>query len=106
MPPIKRAASCKKIQEDILSCSIHLGTLERPRVLPCGHNLCENCLKDFLSERQTAMRRNLAAEVTCPLCRKVINISDGGIGQPQTTVSVMDGVTKVVISVRDGEHIN
>lgn len=48
-----------------LCCGICFGTLRDPRVLPCGHNLCFDCIVDYANSKK---RENVMAYVTvrCP----------------------------------------
>ena len=45
--------------DDKLSCPIHLGVMNDPVSLQCGHNLCKTCATHII-------RSN---EINCPLCR-------------------------------------
>ncbi|CAH1241179.1 TRIM3 [Branchiostoma lanceolatum] len=49
-------------ERENLTCCIHLGVFEKsPRLLPCLHHLCDDCL--------TALMRNCIT-FRCPLCMK------------------------------------
>jgi len=58
---------------DITSCSICLETFKDPKVLPCIHTLCFQCLDKYCEDKDPG------EETTCPLCRQVFLIPLGGI---------------------------
>ncbi|XP_078666701.1 tripartite motif-containing protein 3-like [Branchiostoma floridae x Branchiostoma belcheri] len=58
-----------QIQED-LTCSICLGLFSRPKVLPCQHTFCQDCLQ-HLTVGQTTFQ--------CPVCRKQVRKPPEGI---------------------------
>ncbi|XP_053199118.1 E3 ubiquitin-protein ligase TRIM39-like [Scomber japonicus] len=51
------------LSEDQLQCSICLDVFNNPTSLPCGHNFCLDCIKQFW-----VTRRHKPAE--CPLCKE------------------------------------
>ncbi|XP_066268830.1 uncharacterized protein [Branchiostoma lanceolatum] len=53
-----------------LSCSICLGLLTRPKVLPCQHTFCQDCLQDLASRR---------VPLQCPNCRQQVRLPPQGI---------------------------
>lgn len=54
--------------EDLIMCPIHLGMMEDPRILPCGHAFCLNCLFSCL------VRMSLSLHFGCPVCRRVCDL--------------------------------
>ncbi|KAI8500573.1 hypothetical protein Bbelb_213910 [Branchiostoma belcheri] len=58
-----------QIQED-LTCSICLGLFTRPKVLPCQHTFCQDCLQ-HLTVGQTTFQ--------CPVCRKQVRKPPQGV---------------------------
>ncbi|XP_033110588.1 tripartite motif-containing protein 3-like [Anneissia japonica] len=42
-------------------CPIHMGRLERPKLLPCLHKFCEDCLKEWQDTSDGIL--------SCPLCK-------------------------------------
>ncbi|NXE95575.1 TRI59 protein, partial [Menura novaehollandiae] len=61
--------------EEELTCAICYGIFEDPRVLPCSHTFCRECLDGLLQpSRDFSMRRCLS----CPNCRAVVEIPAGG----------------------------
>ena len=69
---IERKASFKKMAatdrllkevEDITECPICLQTMSNPKILPCIHTFCLNCLQMYWQQRRDG------GEMNCPLCR-------------------------------------
>ncbi|KAI8506094.1 hypothetical protein Bbelb_164470 [Branchiostoma belcheri] len=59
----------EQIQQE-LSCSICLELFTRPKVLPCQHTFCQDCLKDHARRGGTFQ---------CPNCRQEINLPQKGV---------------------------
>ncbi|XP_066305353.1 tripartite motif-containing protein 3-like [Branchiostoma lanceolatum] len=58
-----------QIREE-LSCSICLDLLTRPKVLPCQHTFCQDCLQDLASRR---------LPLQCPNCRQQVWLPPQGV---------------------------
>ncbi|XP_041529445.1 tripartite motif-containing protein 59-like [Microtus oregoni] len=66
--------------EDELTCPICYGIFKDPRVLPCSHTFCRNCLENVLQgTRNSLLWRPLRIPFKCPNCRRIIEISLTGI---------------------------
>ncbi|XP_078608632.1 tripartite motif-containing protein 2-like [Branchiostoma floridae x Branchiostoma japonicum] len=57
--------------EDSMSCGICLQPFKRPKVLPCGHTFCEECLVEAAK-----------GGLRCPTCRTVVAIKGGVAALP------------------------
>ncbi|XP_031572891.1 tripartite motif-containing protein 2-like [Actinia tenebrosa] len=57
------------ISEELL-CPVCLEELKEPKFLACAHNICKECLE--------MVGRN-GREVRCPVCRRSIDIPEGGV---------------------------
>lgn len=84
-------------------CPIHMGTIESPRILPCGHEFCTTCLI-FMNARNRG-------KITCPTCKyslKLLDVSELPCGMapislkvnkqcnlPEEIVQVLDGLENV-----------
>ncbi|XP_078576423.1 tripartite motif-containing protein 2-like [Branchiostoma floridae x Branchiostoma japonicum] len=53
-----------------LACSICLELFTKPKVLPCGHTFCEDCLQDHASRR---------VPFQCPNCRQQVRLPPRGV---------------------------
>ena len=71
----------KKV-ESRLECGICLGTYTNPRVLPCFHVFCTDCLKKSIEKSRD--KNNL----TCPNCRRSIPLPPKGIEGLQTAFHI------------------
>ena len=75
-PPKPRSQSNHK-------CSVCLELFTEPKILPCCHTFCLECLK------KTASRGKTEGQITCPKCRQSHPIPAGGLSEILT-----DFVTK------------
>jgi len=58
---------------DITKCSICLETFKEPKVLPCIHTFCLECLQALCKDLSPGH------ELACPLCRNVFTVPLGGV---------------------------
>ncbi|XP_029795829.1 tripartite motif-containing protein 59 [Suricata suricatta] len=66
--------------EDELTCPICYSIFEDPRVLPCSHTFCRNCLENILqASGNFYIWRPLRIPLKCPNCRSIIEIAPPGI---------------------------
>ncbi|OWF34793.1 E3 ubiquitin-protein ligase TRIM56-like [Mizuhopecten yessoensis] len=59
----------QNVENDYLMCSICLGRYDDPRLLPCGHTFCRECLSGHI--QQTVIDRN-SRHFTCPIDRNMV----------------------------------
>ncbi|XP_035699114.1 tripartite motif-containing protein 3-like [Branchiostoma floridae] len=67
------AATPSSLGEQIceeLSCSICLELFTRPKVLPCQHTFCQDCLQDITGRK---------LYVKCPNCRRQVRLPNQGV---------------------------
>ena len=55
-----------------ITCALCLGIIQDPKKLLCHHVFCRTCLESLFS-------RNVTAAVSCPECRRVTQLSAGGV---------------------------
>ena len=60
-----------KVTEASLSCSICLRRFQKPRILPCLHSYCEDCLIEYAPSGTERMM--------CPLCGDKVDVPDGDV---------------------------
>ncbi|XP_066270477.1 tripartite motif-containing protein 2-like [Branchiostoma lanceolatum] len=65
----KTSSLGEQVKEE-LSCSICLELFTRPKVLPCQHTFCQDCLQDHAGVR---------APFLCPNCRLQVDLSPLGV---------------------------
>ena len=64
---IMATSSLRSKFEEHFTCSVCLEQLKDPKVLPCLHSFCHDCIVKLPRNRQT---KNMA----CPECRKVVQV--------------------------------
>ncbi|XP_009702199.1 PREDICTED: tripartite motif-containing protein 59 [Cariama cristata] len=65
--------------EEELTCSVCYSIFEDPRVLPCSHTFCRNCLEGVLQlSSNFAIWRPLRVPLKCPNCRSIVEIPAAG----------------------------
>ncbi|TMS37809.1 hypothetical protein L596_004667 [Steinernema carpocapsae] len=66
----QRFVSCLFDADDVVNCEICLEPFDalekRPKLLPCGHNFCKNCLFSLCCHQQYYLLESVA----CPTCRE------------------------------------
>ena len=60
----------KEISEDFLSCTICLELFKTPKILPCLHTFCEQCLVKLAGKTKS---------LRCPECRERHQLQVGGV---------------------------
>ncbi|XP_070549590.1 E3 ubiquitin-protein ligase TRIM56-like [Ptychodera flava] len=58
------------IDEDVLTCVVCLEIFTNPKVLPCHHSFCEECLKTIAGTKSM---------LECPTCRNTCSLPEGGV---------------------------
>ncbi|XP_035657373.1 tripartite motif-containing protein 3-like [Branchiostoma floridae] len=72
------ASSLKREVHEELSCSICLELFTRPKVLPCQHTFCQDCLRDLAEVR---------VPLQCPNCRQQVRLPPQGVaGLPDNRI--------------------
>lgn len=84
-----------------VTCAVCQEYYTDPRVLPCLHYYCKNCIK------RIALRTDSGRTLSCPECRYEVTIPKGGVdefktaffvNQLQTTVSTMERAHGTVVT--------
>ena len=89
------AASRLKILTDHMSCPICYYLYKIPKVLPCQHSYCQECLSKLEKNKQ----------VTCPECREVAQVPDGGVEEFKTNFLISRLVNDCILKRKvDGEE--
>lgn len=56
--------------DDLLECAICTEVMKSPKVLPCTHSFCLECLQQYINNKDPKQRTN-----TCPICRSPFRAS-------------------------------
>lgn len=65
------------VKEDYLECSLCLERLQKPKLLPCFHTFCQDCLLRYLDSEK-------ADFINCPKCRKRLKLTPEDVPKLQT----------------------
>ncbi|CAF1090519.1 unnamed protein product [Adineta steineri] len=86
MPSKTNGEEFKEQLEDIIKCPICLDNFNEPRILPCSHTYCLQCIKDLAASNQ--------GQFICPL-RDGITISSTNIDSLPLNLAIRDIVDLV-----------
>jgi len=67
------SSSLQREVSEIVTCPICLEDFKDPRLLPCVHTFCFQCLQGLYEDK------NPGDNVSCPVCRKKFQIPQGGL---------------------------
>ena len=63
--------------EEIVKCKVCLSTCNDPKILPCHHSFCQECLEGLPQEREA---RGDTYYLSCPYCRQCTEVPREGVG--------------------------
>ena len=61
--------------KDITECAICTEMFRRPKMLPCFHTFCLECLQQYGAGKEDG------DVMSCPMCRKEFNVPTGGLSK-------------------------
>ncbi|CAG2229163.1 unnamed protein product [Mytilus edulis] len=98
----KRTMDLSK-SSDTFSCPVCSETLKSPKILPCLHSFCEQCIHEFILS--TARKKDIAIkDFNCPVCRTVVKPKDAEAKLDQWAKSLQDNV--IINTVLTMDHGN
>lgn len=56
------------VANSFLTCKICKGLYEDPRILPCFHTFCFQCMESRLTDKRRKTSSSSTMKLTCPLC--------------------------------------
>ncbi|KAK2156767.1 hypothetical protein NP493_1942g00008 [Ridgeia piscesae] len=68
----------ERLVKDLVQCSLCSSDYSEPRVLPCHHTFCLDCLTRYYDTRQVSSRRKISA-LPCPTCSTIALIPRSGV---------------------------
>ncbi|XP_074154204.1 tripartite motif-containing protein 59 isoform X2 [Sminthopsis crassicaudata] len=87
--------------EEELTCSICYSIFEDPRVLPCSHTFCRNCLENvFRASGNFYPWRAIRFSLKCPNCRSTIDIPPPGI----ESLPINFALRAIIEKYQQGDH--
>ncbi|XP_019647723.1 PREDICTED: LOW QUALITY PROTEIN: uncharacterized protein LOC109488024 [Branchiostoma belcheri] len=98
-------AVLSQISGDFLECTICLEPYKDPKILPCLHTFCKDCLKKFVAKQGEGKDR-----FPCPTCRIETVLPEGGVAGLKNNffvLSLRDTVDahKSLVSKEDDEEL-
>ena len=73
---VKPSSGLLKLEEQ-LKCPVCLDLYTNPKILPCHHSLCQECLEGLPQEREA---RGNTYYLSCPTCRQRTEVPREGVG--------------------------
>ena len=73
---VKPSSGLLKLEEQ-LTCPVCLDLYTNPKILPCHHSLCQECLEGLPQEREA---RGDTYYLSCPTCRQRTEVPREGVG--------------------------
>ncbi|KAH3873750.1 hypothetical protein DPMN_036987 [Dreissena polymorpha] len=71
-----------RLSESVLTCQMCMETFVSPRILPCQHNFCKDCLLTYSWRKCVQSKLVCEEKFPCPSCRQ--NCRIGKIGEDMT----------------------
>ena len=73
---VKKSSGLLKLEEQ-LTCPVCLDLYTNPKILPCHHSFCQECLEGLPQEREA---RGDTYYLSCPTCRQCTEVPREGVG--------------------------
>ncbi|NXT75751.1 TRI59 protein, partial [Zapornia atra] len=87
--------------EEELTCSICYSIFEDPRVLPCSHTFCRNCLEGVIQlSNNFSIWTPLRIPLKCPNCRSIVEIPAAGI----ESLPINFALKAIIEKYQQGDH--
>lgn len=83
------------IPDKHLECAVCMEHFKEPKVLPCLHTFCKDCLKGLIKKQGSDH------VITCPECRQDAKIADGNVNKLQPNFWINNFMTLMSIKNRD-----
>ncbi|XP_065920099.1 E3 ubiquitin-protein ligase TRIM71-like [Dysidea avara] len=81
---------------DHVTCPVCLQTYNIPKMLPCQHTYCQQCLHNIEKDKT----------VTCPECRKVTDVPPGGVQDFPTNLTINHLIDDFFLRRQDRRKVN
>ena len=78
---VDKGDAVKKLEEE-LTCSVCLDRFTNPKILPCFHSFCLQCLQGIATstaEASRTMESDSSISISCPKCRSPCELPRGGV---------------------------
>ncbi|CAG2246844.1 TRIM56 [Mytilus edulis] len=89
---------------EMFSCPICSETLKLPKILPCLHTFCEQCIHEFIISIGRK-KDNKISEFACPICRTVVIPTNSNEAIEKWTSSLQDNtIISTMITLSKGDQ--
>jgi len=95
----ERMASAKEFT-DYLACHICKELYMDPRVLPCGHTFCFNCINQCRGNRQPGQ------SMPCPLCRQQVTTLPSQLPKNYSVTNILEKIKELGSAVNCDQHVD
>ncbi|XP_071830719.1 uncharacterized protein [Apostichopus japonicus] len=82
-----------EIEDKLLSCPICIQPLKEPKVLPCLHRYCSDCLESYIKRAQV--------ELECAVCRELFTIPPEGFKTDYAVKNIVEDVHRKRSEITD-----
>ncbi len=65
--------------EVLLHCPICTDPFNDPKLLPCGHTFCANCIQQLMNVASQGQFTRILRQFNCPVCRRPVHVPVGGM---------------------------
>ncbi|XP_076074096.1 uncharacterized protein LOC143045463 [Mytilus galloprovincialis] len=69
-------ALSRQDQTELMSCQICYETFKIPKILPCLHTFCEQCIHEFIISTGRKKEPHSRKEFSCPTCKTLVKPTD------------------------------
>ncbi|KAJ8032935.1 E3 ubiquitin-protein ligase TRIM56 [Holothuria leucospilota] len=80
----------KDLSDNFLNCCICMSPFKTPKMLPCIHSFCTECLVKYAKTQK-------GNDIACPTCRKVCTLPESGVKGLQTNFHLVNLAEKVTL---------
>ncbi|XP_035673151.1 E3 ubiquitin-protein ligase TRIM56-like [Branchiostoma floridae] len=98
---METATWTEEATDDSLKCTICDDTFKNPKVLPCSHNFCRECLRVWIGPEESDV--NGRDTFPCPRCRQPVPIPEHGVDGLKDNIFLAN-LVKAVAAHTKGRH--
>ena len=76
---------------DLTECPVCLDEYKDPKLLPCNHTLCLNCLENL---QRTKQKGKKGSHLKCPICNTIHEVPERGVTSFTENQHVIELISK------------
>ncbi|XP_063416027.1 uncharacterized protein LOC134697674 [Mytilus trossulus] len=93
----------KTEKEDLLCCPICSEEIKQPKILPCMHSFCKECIHEHISNMGRSTKSEIT-QFTCPVCRSVVKPKDLVAPVDEWSSALQDNlILSIIVSTSKGD---